>query len=63
MGFLLFKIISGYIVWLFKILLMVNFFVDLLRNKFFEFLVELCDFVMIEKVDLYYNVIWGVLEL
>lgn len=62
MGPLLLKITSGYIVWLFKISLMVNFLADLSRNKLSEFPAELCDFVMIEKVDLYHNAIRGVPE-
>lgn len=36
--------------------------IDLSRNKLSEFPAELCDFVMIEKVDLYHNAIRGVPE-
>lgn len=42
--------------------LLVYYFVDLSKNKLSEFPAELCDFVMIEKVDLYHNTIRGVPE-
>ena len=38
------------------------YLVDLSKNKLSEFPAELCDFVMIEKVDLYHNTIRGVPE-
>ncbi|KAK2573467.1 Leucine-rich repeat and calponin homology domain-containing protein 1 [Acropora cervicornis] len=36
--------------------------IDLSKNKLSEFPAELCDFVMIEKVDMYHNTIRGVPE-
>lgn len=42
--------------------LLVYYFADLSKNKLSEFPAELCDFVMIEKVDLYHNTIRGVPE-
>lgn len=59
---LVFLFISGRSVWVLAISLLVFYLADLSRNKLSEFPAELCDFVMIEKVDLYHNTIRGVPE-
>lgn len=57
-----FSLPSGHSVWVLTILLLPVNLADLSRNKLSEFPAELCDFVMIEKVDLYHNAIRGVPE-